>query len=116
MTILRSFSKICFAAELMQGPFNGSKSLDISDNVFIDEEKLLSLWIHHDMSLRHLNISCLDNKYTVPSILDVIVGMLAIFVQSMKLFILAVQHSTLLKKVFFHCFDAVAWATVRDSN
>jgi len=61
--------------ELIQGPFSGCKSLDISDNLFVDEEMLLPLWIRHDTSLRHLNISCLDNKDTVPSILDAVVGM-----------------------------------------
>jgi len=59
----------------MHGLFNGCKSLDISDNVFVDEDKLLSLWIQRDMALRHLNISCLDDKETVPPILGAVAGM-----------------------------------------
>lgn len=61
--------------EVMQGSFSGCKSLDISDNMFVDEENLLSLWIRHDVALRHLNISCLNEKNTVPSILDAVAGM-----------------------------------------
>jgi len=64
-------------AELTQRMFHGSESLDISNNVFVDEEKFLPFWIRRDMALRHLNISCLDNKEIVPSILDAIVGMSA---------------------------------------
>jgi len=61
--------------ELMRGPFNGCKSLDISDNVLVDEEKSLSLWISRDTSLRNLNISSLDNKDTVLSMIDAAAGM-----------------------------------------
>ena len=64
--------------ELKQGSFSGCKSLDISDNVFIDEEELLSLWMRRDMALRHLNISSLNNREVVPSILDAVAGMCSI--------------------------------------
>jgi len=61
---------------VIQGPFSGCQSLDISGNdEFIDKEKLMSLWICHDIALRHLNISSLDYNNTVPSLLDAITGM-----------------------------------------
>lgn len=69
----------------MRGSFSGCKSLDISDNVFVDEDALLSLWISRDVALRHLNISCLDNKQTVPSILDAVARMSTRSVRSGKL-------------------------------
>jgi len=68
--------------ELKQGSFSGCKSLDISDNVFIDEEELLSLWLRRDMALRHLNISSLNNREVVPSILDAVAGMCSILESS----------------------------------
>jgi len=65
--------------ELKRRSFSGCRSLDISDNVFDDEENLLSLWISRDMALRHLNIGCLDNRDTIPSILDAVSRMSAGF-------------------------------------
>jgi len=95
----------------MRGPFNGCKSLDISDNVFVDEEKSLSLWISRDTSLRNLNISCLDNKDTVPSILDAVAGMSARLVQSdsKKSFVerCLLWQNSILMYVSIQCLDAV---------
>ena len=68
---------LCVAVtELTRRKFSGCRSFDISDNMFVDEDKLLSFWIRHDTSLRHLNVSCLDHKLTVPSILDAVAGMI----------------------------------------
>jgi len=73
---------IVILTELMHGSFSGCKALDISHNdVISDRDHLLSLWIRHDMALRHLNISCVD-KDVVPSILDAVAGMFTRSVQS----------------------------------
>jgi len=64
----------------MQGSFSGCKSLDISGNSFVDEEQLLSLWIRHDMALRHLDISSINEMDIVSSILDAVAGISATFV------------------------------------
>jgi len=81
--------------ELKQGSFSGCKSLDISDNVFIDEEELLSLWLRRDMALRHLNISSLNNSEVVPSILDAVAGMCSSRRVQCKTLCTATQHTVL---------------------
>jgi len=50
--------------------------------MFVDEEKLLSLWIRRDAALRHLDISSIGDKQTVSSIFDAIAGSSAGFVRS----------------------------------